>query len=117
MLSISPHTTACLYNPRLSLPVRKPSLPATRSLQSRVISCSSLPALAIWCGFNPNNMHFPTLFLTSESHLGLNEAVAGSPGVSCALVFEDVKRICVRGACFSAPPARRADSREVDIDC
>lgn len=59
------------------MPVRKPSLPATSSLQSAAISFSIEPASCVWLEFMPNIMHFPIRVLTSESHRGLRAAVAG----------------------------------------
>lgn len=77
-LTISPHTTACRSNPLYSLPVKNPSLPATRSLQSVVISCSIDPASCVCEGEIPNMMHFPMRVRTSESQRGLRAAVAGT---------------------------------------
>lgn len=96
MTSCSPHTTSCLYSPRRSGPVRKPSLPATNSRQSRAISCTIAPAVSVWCGFIPNVMHFPNLCLISDSHRGLNEAVAASPGAlkASGLDAVDFWRVC-----------------------
>jgi len=75
--TISPHTTSCRYRPLYSLPVRKPSLPATSSRQSVDISCSIEPASCVCAGLMPNIIHLPIRDLTSESHRGLSAAVAG----------------------------------------
>jgi hypothetical protein len=74
--TISPQTTSCLYNPLHSLPVKKPSLPATNSLQSLAISFKIDPASCVCLASMPNIMHLPIRDLTSESHRGLSTAVA-----------------------------------------
>jgi hypothetical protein len=79
--TISPHTTLCLCRPLRPLPVKNPSLPATRSLQSLAICCTILPVSSICGGFSPNKTHFPILRFTSESHRGLRDAATSSAGV------------------------------------
>ena len=84
--TISPHTTSCLKSPRLSLSVRNPSLPATSPLQSTAISFSIETASCVCPVYSPNIIHFPIRVLSSDSHRGLNEEVAGTLG------FERVDR-------------------------
>lgn len=79
--TISPQTTSCRYNPLHGLPVRKPSLPATSSLQSSLISCNIEPASCVCSGRRPNRIHFPIRVFTSDSHRGLSLAVAAASAV------------------------------------
>ena len=83
ILSISPQTTSCLYMLRRFGSVKKPSLPATSNRQSLVTAERISPACKVCWGWRPNVMHLPTRCLTSESHLGLREAVAGFMEVDC----------------------------------
>src|SRR4051794_14500523 len=73
--STSPQTTLCLYNSRLVLSVKNPSLPATSSLQSLAISFKIPPVSFNWSFCKPNVMHFPTRCLKSESHRELSDAI------------------------------------------
>lgn len=78
MLSCSPHSMGLLNRPLLPSAVRKPSLPATSSRQLHANSSAILPVSWTCSSLQPNMMHFPILFLTSESHLEGNCAVIGS---------------------------------------
>jgi hypothetical protein len=90
--TISPHTTACRYKPLRFSSVRNPSLPATSSRQSRVISSRTMLASLVCAVVRPNMIHFPILVLSSESHRGFREAVTGL--LLAASV--DEKRACRR---------------------
>jgi hypothetical protein len=48
------------------------------SLQSTAVSCNINPASSICAGLIPKLIHFPMRVRTSESHLGLSTAVAGT---------------------------------------
>lgn len=76
--TISPHTTLCLCNPFLVLPVKKPSLPATSSLQSRAISFRMKPASSTCADFMPKVTHFPIRRFKSDNHRGFKDAVTAS---------------------------------------
>lgn len=76
--TMSPHTTLCLCSPLLVLSVKKPSLPATSSLQSRASSLEIKPASSTCAGFNPKVTHFPIRRFRSDNHRGFKDAVAAS---------------------------------------
>jgi len=84
--TMSPHTTLCLCSPLLVLSVKKPSLPATSSLQSRASSFEIKPASSTCAAFNPKVTHFPIRRFRSDNHREFKGAVAASaPGGSEAL--------------------------------
>ena len=58
-------------SPRLCGPVRKPSLPARSSLQSRASPWRMMPASAVWEGWKPKVRHLPMRCFVSDSHLEL----------------------------------------------
>ena len=58
-------------SPRRCGLVRKPSLPARSSLQSRASSWRMLPASAVWEGWRPKVRHLPMRCFVSDSHLEL----------------------------------------------
>ena len=98
--SISPHTTACLNNPALFLPVRKPSRPATKARHSSPMAFVTVDACCVCSADMPNIIHFPIRDLISESHLALFVVGAGTEGFEEG--FEDRGREMERArmCCF-----------------